>query len=80
MSRMLDEKTYKRQRDLRDMIDGELNRIAVTDSEDEIRFMVFHLILNISALSKIHLFRIFSESGDDEENGDDPDRSETLII
>lgn len=58
----MNESKYKAQRNLRDMIDGELNRIAVTDSEDEIKTMVYGLILNISEYSKMHLSRVRSYS------------------
>lgn len=54
----MNESEYKAQRNIRDMIDGELNRIAVTDSEDEIKSMVYYLILNISQYSKMHLSRV----------------------
>lgn len=60
----MDEKKYKEQRILRDMIDGELNRIAVTDSKDEIKDMVFSLVHSISSYSTIHICRIYDESGE----------------
>lgn len=52
------ESEYKAQRNLRDMIDGELNRIAVTDSEDEIKRMVYCLVLDISDYAKMHRSRL----------------------
>lgn len=62
-------KLYKEQRNLRDMIDGELNRIAVTDSEDEIKAMVFSLVHSISSYSDIHIRRLY-------ENYNDKDKKE----
>lgn len=54
----MNESEYKAQRNLRDMIDGELNRIAVTYSEDEIKRMVYCLTLDISDYAKMHLSRV----------------------
>lgn len=64
----MDEKLYKEQRNLRDMIDGELNRIAVTDSKDEIKAMVFSLVHSISSYSDIHIRRLYENYNDKKEN------------
>lgn len=49
---------YNRQRNLRDMIDGELNRIAVTDNLEEIAKMVDILQINILKYAEMHRNRI----------------------
>ena len=61
----MNESEYKEQRNLRDMIDGELNRIAVTDSEDEIKARVYSLVHSISMYSRIHSLRVNTQ-GDGE--------------
>lgn len=58
-------KRYQAQRNLRDMIDGELNRIAVTHSEDEIKARVFSLVHSISEYSRLHSARVISQSQND---------------
>lgn len=60
----MDEKLYKEQSVLRDSIDGELNRISVTNSKDEIKDMVFFLVHNISRYSNIHFYRICDYRGE----------------
>lgn len=54
----VNENQYKRQRNLRDMIDGELNRIAVTDNLEEIARMVDILQRNILKYAEMHRNRI----------------------
>ena len=49
---------YNDQRNLRDMIDGELNRIAVTDDPHEIGTMLEYLKTNIERYAQKHLDRI----------------------
>lgn len=49
---------YYDQRNLRDMIDGELNRIAVTDDHSEIDKMLEYLQDNIKRLAQKHHDRI----------------------
>ena len=49
---------YNKQRNLRDMIDGELNRIAVTDDLEEIDKMVNCLQHSILRYSLMHRNRI----------------------
>ena len=54
----VNENQYKRQRFLRDMVDGELNRIAVTDDLKEIDKMVDILQRNILKYAEMHRNRI----------------------
>lgn len=54
----VNENQYKRQRNLRDMIDGELNRIAVTDDIEEIDKMVDFLQRNVLKYAEMHRNRI----------------------
>lgn len=54
----VNQEQYNEQRNLRDMIDGELNRIAVTDDLKEIDKMVDCLQLNILRYSQMHRNRI----------------------
>lgn len=49
---------YNRQRNLRDMIDGELNRIAVTNDLEEIAKMVEVLQRGIFKYAEMHRNRI----------------------
>ncbi len=49
---------YNRQRNLRDMIDGELNRIAVTDDLEEIDKMSDVLQRDILKYAEMHRNRI----------------------
>lgn len=49
---------YNESRNIRDMIDGELNRIAVTDDTDEIIKMMGHLVININKYAEIAKSRI----------------------
>lgn len=51
---------YYDQRNLRDMIEGELNRIAVTDDRSEIDKMLEYLRDNISRYAQKHHDRIDS--------------------
>lgn len=54
----VNQEQYNKQRNLRDMIDGELNRIAVTDDLEEIDKMVNCLQHSILRYSLIHRNRI----------------------
>lgn len=54
----VNENQYKRQRNLRDMIDCELNRIAVTADLKEIDKMVDILQRNILKYAEMHCNRI----------------------
>ena len=54
----VNQKQYNEQRNLRDMIDGELNRIAVTDDLKEIDKMVDCLQRNILRYAQMHRNRI----------------------
>ena len=49
---------YNESRNIRDMIDGELNRIAVTHNTDEIIKMMGYLVININKYSEIAKSRI----------------------
>lgn len=49
---------YNESRDIRDTIDGELNRIAVTDDIDEIIKMMGYLVININKYAEITKSRI----------------------
>ena len=49
---------YNESRNIRDMIDGELNRIAVTDDTDEIIKMMGYLVININKYAEISKSRI----------------------
>ncbi len=49
---------YYDQRNLRDMIEGELNRIAVTDDHSEINKMLEYLQSNIQRFAQKHHDRI----------------------
>ncbi len=49
---------YNESRNIRDMIDGELNRIAVTDDTDEIIKMMGYLVININKYAEIAKSRI----------------------
>lgn len=49
---------YNESRDIRDMIDGELNIIAVTDDTDEIIKMMGYLVININKYVEITKSRI----------------------
>ena len=49
---------YNEFRDIRDMIDGELNRIAVTHDTDEIIKMIGYLVININKYAEIAKSRI----------------------
>lgn len=51
---------YYDQRNLRDMIEGELNRIAVTDDHSEIDKMLAYLQDNIQRFAQKHHDRIDS--------------------
>lgn len=55
----VNQKQYNEQRNLRDMIDGELNRIAVTDDLKEIDKMVDCLQRNILRYAQMHRNRIY---------------------
>lgn len=52
------EEQYKTIRNLRDTIDGELNRIAVTDDENEIDQLIGYLTENIKTYTKHNRDRI----------------------
>ena len=52
------EEQYRNLRNLRDMIDGELNRIAVTDDVNEINHLIPYLQKNIEKYAKHHRDRI----------------------
>ena len=54
----VNENQYNRQRNLRDMMDGELNRIAVIDDLEEIAKMVEFLQRNIFKYAEMHRNRI----------------------
>jgi hypothetical protein len=54
----VNENQYKAQRNMREMIDGELNRIAVTDDVSEIDKMVACLQRNVVSYAKMHQNRI----------------------
>lgn len=54
----VNQKQYNEQRNLRDMIDGELNRIAVTDNLEEIDEMVNCLQHSILRYAQMHRDRI----------------------
>lgn len=54
----VNQEQYNEQRNLRDMIDGELNRIAVTDDLKEIDEMVGYLQRNILQYAQMHRNRI----------------------
>lgn len=54
----VNENQYKRQRNLRDMIDGELNRIAVTGDLKEIDKMIDILQRSILEYAEMHRNRI----------------------
>lgn len=54
----VNQEQYNKQRNLRDMIDGELNRIAVTDDLEEIDKMVNCLQHSILRYSLMHRNRI----------------------
>ena len=54
----VNQEQYKEQRNLRDMIDGELNRIAVTDDLEEIDKMVNCLQHSILRYVQKHRDRI----------------------
>lgn len=54
----VNENQYNRQRNLRDMIDGELNRIAITDDLEEIDKMVSFLQKNVLRYAEMHRDRI----------------------
>ena len=49
---------YNESRNIRDIIDGELNRIAVTDDTDEIIKMMGYLVININKYAEIAKSRI----------------------
>jgi hypothetical protein len=49
---------YDESRNIRDMIDGELNRIAITDDTDEIIKMMGYLVININKYAEIAKSRI----------------------
>ena len=49
---------YNESHNIRDMIDGELNRIAVTDDTDEIIKMMGYLVININKYAEIAKSRI----------------------
>lgn len=57
---------YKEVTNLRDMIEGELNRIAVTDDHSEIDKMLEYLQDNINRYAKKHHDRINSVYNPDE--------------
>lgn len=54
----LNQEQYNEQRNLRDMIDGELNRIAVTDDLEEIDKMVNCLQQSVLRYAQKHRNRI----------------------
>lgn len=54
----INQKQYDEQRNLRDMIDGELNRIAVTDDLEEIDKMVNCLHGSVLEYAQKHRDRI----------------------
>ena len=54
----VNQEQYNKQRNLRDMIDGELNRIAVTDDLEEIDKMVNCLQHNVLQYALMHRRRI----------------------
>lgn len=54
----INQKQYDEQRNLRDMIDGELNRIAVTDDLEEIDKMVNYLHGSVLRYAQKHRDRI----------------------
>ncbi len=54
----INQKQYYEQRNLRDMIDGELNRIAVTDDLEEIDKMVNCLHGSVLRYAQMHRDRI----------------------
>lgn len=54
----VNENQYNRQRNLRDMMDGELNRIAVSDNLKEIDKMVDFLQRNVLKYAEMHRNRI----------------------
>lgn len=54
----VNQEQYNKQRNLRDMIDGELNRIAVTDDLEEINKMVNCLQHSIPRYALMHRNRI----------------------
>ena len=49
---------YNESRNIRDMIDGELNRIAITNDTDEIIKMPGYLVININKYAEIAKSRI----------------------
>nr|DAV62649.1 MAG TPA: hypothetical protein [Caudoviricetes sp.] len=55
---MYDNNLYKKSDNIRRMIDGELNRIAVTDDAEEIIRMMGYLMLNINRYAEIAKLRI----------------------
>ena len=54
----VNQEQYNEQRNLRDMIDGELNRIAVTDDSEEIDKMVNCLQHSVLQYAQKHRNRI----------------------
>lgn len=54
----VNQEQYNEQRNLKDMIDGELNRIAVTDDLEEIDKMVNCLQRNVLQYTLMHRRRI----------------------
>lgn len=56
----VNQEQYNEQRNLRDMIDGELNRIAVTDDLEEIDKRVKSLENSIKHYAQMHRDRINS--------------------
>lgn len=55
---MTNKNIYQKQSNLRYMIDGELNRIAITDDSNEIILMLGYLMGNISEYANISKERI----------------------
>ena len=53
---------YNESNNIRDMIDGELNRIAITDDTDEIIRMMGYLMVNINRYAEIAKAKIRKEA------------------
>lgn len=53
---------YNEAHNIRDMIDGELNRIAITDDTDEIIKMMGYLMVNINRYAEIAKAKIRQEA------------------
>lgn len=55
---MYKDNLYRESNNVREMIDGELNRIAITDDTDEIIRMMGYLVININKYAEFSKTRI----------------------